>query len=73
MSELGLELAPAHMQPKPQQPVNVYLLTIKQAAAFLQVTTRTIHAHIATGALESVKVGGSRRIWSDELMKFAGK
>jgi len=68
-----IELAPAEMQPKQQEPINVYLLTVKQAAQVLQVTPRTIHAHLSTGALQSVKVGGSRRIWSDELLRFAGK
>jgi excisionase family DNA binding protein len=68
-----IELAPAHMQPKQQEPVIAWLITVKQAAEILKVTTRTIHAHLATGALPSVKVGGARRIWMDDLLKFAGK
>ena len=33
------------------------LLTVAEAAAFLQVTTKTVYRHIREGRLRSVKVG----------------
>ena len=53
------------------KPVEVLLLTTKQASQALQVSERTIFYLIASAQLPSVKVGGSRRIFTDDLKTFA--
>ena len=52
-------------------PIEVLLLTVPQAAQALQLSTRTIENLIASGQLKSLKVGGTRRIFSDDLRDFA--
>lgn len=53
------------------EPIEVLLVTTKQAAQALQVSERTIFNLLASGRLPSVKVGGSRRIFTDDLKAFA--
>ena len=47
------------------------LMTVDQAASFLQVTPQTIYRYLRDGDLESVKFKGSRRIYYDSLLKLA--
>ena len=47
------------------------LVTTKQAAEALQVSERTVFNLLASGQRPSVKVGGSRRIFTDDLKAFA--
>jgi excisionase family DNA binding protein len=53
------------------EPIEVLLVTTKQASDALQVCERTIFNLLASGQLRSVKVGGSRRIFTDDLRAFA--
>lgn len=53
------------------QPIEVLLITAKQAAEFLQVSERTVHSLIANQQLRSVTIGKSRRIFTDDLKAFA--
>ena len=48
------------------------LTTIRGAAAALQLTTRSVHNLLKRGQLQSVKIGGARRIPVAELLKLAG-
>jgi excisionase family DNA binding protein len=66
-------LAPPTMQPAPQEPITAWCITPKQAAEILNLSERTIHNHIKSGALKSTLIGGSRRIWIDDLLAFAGR
>jgi excisionase family DNA binding protein len=59
------------MQPARQPPLTAWLITVKQAAQILSVSTRTVNYLIADGNLPSVKIGGARRIWLDELLNWA--
>jgi excisionase family DNA binding protein len=47
------------------------LATVQQAAAALQVSTRTIWTLISNGALDYVKIGGSTRVPTDSLRALA--
>jgi excisionase family DNA binding protein len=47
------------------------LISPRRAAQLLDVTTRTIHRLIASGRLETVKVGRSRRIVFASLVALA--
>ena len=49
------------------EPIEVLLLTTKQAAEALQVSERIVVNLIASGQLASVKIGGARRIFTDDL------
>jgi len=53
------------------EPIPVLLVTTKQAAEALQVCERTVFNLLASGELPSVKVRGSRRIFTDDLKAFA--
>lgn len=53
------------------EPIQILLLTTKQTAEALQVSERTVVNLIASGQLPSVKVGGARRVSSDDLRAFA--
>lgn len=47
------------------------LLTLKQVAALLAVTPRTIRSYIASGDLPAVRIGGKHlRISEDALQAF---
>jgi excisionase family DNA binding protein len=46
------------------------LLTIKDTAAILAVSTRTVSRLVASGELESIRIGGARRIRSGALEKY---
>ena len=48
--------------------VSLPLVTIKQAAAILQVTTQTIHNYIGRGELIPVKKGNTIRIRTQDLL-----
>ena len=56
-----MELAIQH-QPRPQAPVEMLLVTVKQAAEALLISERTVHNFIANGKLASVKFGAIRRV-----------
>jgi len=67
-----VELAPASMQPAQVQPVNVLLITVKQAAEILGVSKQTIWALIRSGEIATVKVTGTAtRVWLDDLKAYA--
>ena len=68
---MSIELAPDHMQPAPAPAVTAWLVTTKHAAEILAVSERTIKNLIASGELESVTIGGARRIWLSDLKAFA--
>lgn len=46
-------------------------LTVTEAAEVLRVSTRTVHRHVATGALASVVVGRRRLVPVDALCTMA--
>lgn len=46
------------------------LKTIKQAAEFLGLSTRTIHTYIKDGRIKAVRVGTGWRISTDELERI---
>jgi excisionase family DNA binding protein len=69
---MSFELAPAHMQPdQTAKPIEVILLTVKQAAEVLNVPTATIHRLANSGELQSVRIYNQLRIHSDDLLRFA--
>jgi excisionase family DNA binding protein len=47
------------------------LITVSQAAEALQISERTVHTLVDTGHLESIKIGGSRRISFDDVKRLA--
>lgn len=47
------------------------LITVKQAAEALQISERTVFMLIDEGFLESVKIGGSRRVSMDSVKALA--
>jgi excisionase family DNA binding protein len=56
-----------------EDPLDPLLLTPEQAAARLGVGRTRMFALIAEGAVESVKVGRSRRVPSDALQDYVGR
>lgn len=46
------------------------LHTLKQVAAWAQVSTRTVERAIATGELESLQVGSQRRVTDDAVRRW---
>jgi len=50
------------IQPRSQAPIEMLLVTVKQAAEIIQVSERTIHKFVASGKLPSVKFGAIRRV-----------
>lgn len=66
-----LELVPQPANTVAIAPIEIQLFTIKQTAQVLQVSERTIFNLLASGQLRSVKIGGSRRVFSDDLTAFA--
>jgi excisionase family DNA binding protein len=53
------------------KPIEVILVTAKQAAQILGVSERTIYNLMYVKALSSVKIGNRRRFHSDELKRLA--
>ena len=53
-----------------QIPIEILLITPRQAAEAMQVTERTIHNWMVAGILPSLKIGGARRIELDEVRKL---
>lgn len=53
------------------QPINVLLITVKQAAEVLQLSERTVNTMIDTGKLESIKIGDARRIPLEAIRRIA--
>lgn len=49
------------------------VLTVKQAAEFLQVATITIQRSIKSGKLGAFKIGSDYRIHKEELISFVEK
>jgi len=67
-----MELAPANMQPTPQAPIVAHLITAKQAAHILSVSTRTIWNLVAAGDLATVKVTDTAtRFWLSDVIEYA--
>jgi excisionase family DNA binding protein len=66
-----LELVPQPANAVAVKPIEVLLITTKQAAEFLQISERTVHSLIANRQLPSIKIGKSRRIFTDDLRTFA--
>jgi excisionase family DNA binding protein len=66
-------LAELSSSPAPVAAVAPRLLTIGQAARALAVGATTVKALIASGELESRKIGASRRIPVEALDVYAGK
>jgi excisionase family DNA binding protein len=48
------------MQPSPSDPLQ--LMTVKQAAELLQVSTRTVRRLIETNALKPIRIGRAIRV-----------
>lgn len=46
--------------------------TVKDVSRYADKSEHTIRRHIAEGTLQSVKVGGSRRVNHEELVKYLG-
>jgi excisionase family DNA binding protein len=56
----------------PERPVLRPLYTIREVADAAKQHELTIRRHIAKGAIQAVKVGGSVRIPEDEARKYLG-
>lgn len=56
-----------------QQPIELLLITVKQAAEALQVSQRTIWNLIERGDLWSVKIANTRRVPLDEIRRLAAR
>ena len=54
----------------PSQFANIRLLTLSEAARLLQVSTRTLHRMIRSGALPALKVGGQWRVRETQLQQW---
>jgi excisionase family DNA binding protein len=54
-----------------KQPVEWLLITVRQTAEALQISERTVHTLVDEGKLESIKIGGSRRIPMDAVRLLA--
>jgi excisionase family DNA binding protein len=68
---MSIYLAPPHMQPdQTAKPIEVVLLTVKQAAEVLQVSTAVIHRLVNSGELSSVRILNSLRVHSDDLERL---
>jgi excisionase family DNA binding protein len=66
-----IELVPQPANAVVVAPIEIQLYTVRQTAQVLQVSERTIFNLLASGQLRSVKIGGSRRVFSDDLKEFA--
>ncbi|MFF0535374.1 helix-turn-helix domain-containing protein [Streptomyces coelicoflavus] len=64
--------APATLAPTTADPT-LLLLTVEEAARRLGIGRTTCFALIASGELESVKVGSLRRIPADALAAYVGR
>lgn len=53
------------------QPIEVLLVTARQAAQMLNMSERHVYNLMNRGLLRSVKIGGSRRFHADELKRLA--
>ena len=49
------------------------LLTLKEVAARLNVSVRTVNRYISDGTLPSIKIGGLRRVLEADLEEFIRK
>lgn len=56
--------------PKPERPVAVRLLTIRDVAERLQVSPRTIHRLVASGGLAVIRIGRAVRVSEKALTAF---
>jgi excisionase family DNA binding protein len=69
-----MELAPAHLQPAPAQPVTAWLINAKQVAQILGVSKRTVWTLVASGDLATVKVTNTAtRFWLSDVTAYAQK
>ncbi|HEX4005116.1 MAG TPA: helix-turn-helix domain-containing protein [Acidobacteriaceae bacterium] len=69
-----MELAPQHLQPAPAQPVTAWLITAKQVAEVLGISTRTVWNLVANGDLATVKVTPTAtRFWLSDVGAYAQK
>lgn len=69
-----MELAPASMQPIPQPPVTAWLITAKQVAQILGISTRTVWNLVNDGDLATVKVTDTAtRFWLSDVQAYAQK
>jgi excisionase family DNA binding protein len=59
------------IQPRSQAPIQMLLVTTKQAAQALQVSERTIANLIKSGKLHSTLIGTARRIDLADLRRLA--
>lgn len=67
-----MELAPAHMQPAPAQPVQAWLVTAKQVSQILGISTRTVWNLVSEGDLATVKVTPTAtRFWLSDVQAYA--
>jgi excisionase family DNA binding protein len=67
-----MELAPQHMQPAPAQLVTAWLITAKQVAQILGISTRTVWNLVAEGDLATVKVTETAtRFWLSDVNAYA--
>jgi len=67
-----MELAPAHMQPAPAQPVTAWLVTAKQVSEVLGISTRTVWNLAASGELATCKVTPTAtRFWLSDVQAYA--
>jgi excisionase family DNA binding protein len=64
-------IAKADAEAAAQTPIDVLLITTRQAAAALSISERTIYTLIDSGHLSSVKVAGTRRIPLDAVKSLA--
>lgn len=49
---------------------NIVMYDIKEVAAILEVTTRTVHTYLKDGRLKGQKVGGKWKITKENLEAF---
>ncbi|MDF2968352.1 MAG: Helix-turn-helix domain [Nocardioidaceae bacterium] len=57
-------------RPRAATEANVQSWTIKETAALLRISTRTVERLVGAGALESYRVGRAVRIWARSVLAY---
>ncbi len=54
-------------------PTDRRLLTVREVAAALRVSTMTVYRLIQAGQLQATRVGRSYRIWENDVTAYLGR